>query len=355
MAVYSYKCPNCLGPLAFDPDSQTFSCEYCLGSFTKAEIEASHIHTEAEQISDAAEAAALNATAEAAEMLLYRCPSCGAQVVTDATTAADTCYYCHNHIMLEGRLGGEYAPARIIPFAISKEQAQQRFFDWVKSKSFVPKSFFSKKQAELISGVYFPYWINDVDLYASANGRATDVNVWRAGNIEYTRTKTYRLRRAGNIHFEDITNLALSGVDRELVTAVQPFDPAGMRPFEMPYLSGFVAKRRDIEAEQLQDEVERKIHDYSAELLRDSVSGHGSVSMEEPQVQIKNLTWDYTLLPVWVLTYRGADGKLYYYALNGQTGQLAGKLPVDKGKLSLTALGVFALTFILGVLIGGVL
>ena len=31
---------------------------------------------------------------------------CGAEVVTDATTAATFCYYCHNPVVLSGKLSG---------------------------------------------------------------------------------------------------------------------------------------------------------------------------------------------------------------------------------------------------------
>ena len=52
------------------------------------------------------------------EAKVYTCPSCGAEIVTDATTAATFCYYCHNPVILGGRLDGAYLPDKIIPFEI---------------------------------------------------------------------------------------------------------------------------------------------------------------------------------------------------------------------------------------------
>ena len=54
----------------------------------------------------------------------YRCPDCGAEIVTDATTAATFCVFCHNPTIIPARLSGEYRPSRVIPFKISKEAAQ---------------------------------------------------------------------------------------------------------------------------------------------------------------------------------------------------------------------------------------
>ena len=44
------------------------------------------------------------------EAVLYTCPSCGAEIVTDSTTAATFCYYCHNPVVLSGRVSGEFLP-----------------------------------------------------------------------------------------------------------------------------------------------------------------------------------------------------------------------------------------------------
>ena len=37
--VSNYKCPNCGGPLRFDPASQKLKCEYCDSLFTQEEVE----------------------------------------------------------------------------------------------------------------------------------------------------------------------------------------------------------------------------------------------------------------------------------------------------------------------------
>ncbi|MCI6866591.1 MAG: hypothetical protein MR871_01330, partial [Lachnospiraceae bacterium] len=58
----------------------------------------------------------------------------------------------------------------------------------------------------------------------------------------------------------------------------------------------------------------------------------------------------YALLPVWVLNTM-YKGKLYTFAMNGQTGKFVGNLPSDKGKAFGIAGGVFAGVFLLAMLI----
>ena len=139
MAVVTYKCPNCDGGLIFDPESQKFHCEYCMSSFSEEELknDDSGIEKEEQQETEQNE--------QESRMALYTCPSCGAEVVADETTAATFCYYCHNPVVLSGRLSGEFKPDKVIPFAIDKKAATERFLEWVGKKKFIPKAFFSKK------------------------------------------------------------------------------------------------------------------------------------------------------------------------------------------------------------------
>ena len=71
--------------------------------------------------------------------------------------------------------------------------------------------------------------------------------------------------------------------------------------------------------------------------------GYTTVVPTGGNVQFLQENWDYTLLPVWVLTYQGHNGKTYYYAMNGQTGTVFGKLPISYGKLFALCGGIFAL------------
>ena len=58
------------------------------------------------------------------------------------------------------------------------------------------------------------------------------------------------------------------------------------------------------------------------------------------------------LLPVWTLTYPGKDGKVYYYAMNGQTGTINGDFPYERKRALLTS-AVSALLVLIVMLIGG--
>ena len=130
MATLEYKCPSCGGPLKFNPETQNFTCEYCFSSFSDAQVQQMYSQKEQQQTRDEREVErAEQQKAQAAQQgedsgdyaVSYSCPSCGAEVVTDETTAATFCYYCHNPVVLEGRVSGEFLPDKIIPFQFDKD------------------------------------------------------------------------------------------------------------------------------------------------------------------------------------------------------------------------------------------
>ena len=351
MAVVAYKCPNCGAPLEFSPESQKFECEYCGSSFTEEELLAASPAESTEQTVSPEEADA----AGEEEAVLYVCPSCGAKIVTDPTTAATHCLYCHSPVVLEGRLKGEFHPDRVIPFAFSREEAEQRFYDWVSKKRYIPKGYFDTGKTEYFMGVYYPYWVLDCDATADFTANANRIRVWRDSRNEYTETSIYRIVRRGSLHFEDLTHCALQGEGQQLADGVMPYRVPEAIEFSMPYLSGFRAEIRNLESAQMEPVFERDVHGYTEELLRDTVQGYDSVYGSVLDTQMGKKQYLYALFPVWAFVYTGADQKKYYYSMNGQTGKIAGTLPLDRKKLLRDALLAGAGVMAILTMIGGLL
>ena len=357
MSVISFKCPNCDGELIFDPATQKYKCEYCNSLFSQEELEAlkpaEGSETVEEETAFFQDAETENADGETAgEAVSYTCPSCGAKIITDATTAATFCYYCHNPVVLSGKLEGEFLPDKVIPFEITREEAEKSFLDYVGTKRFVPKAFFNKRQIESMTGVYFPYWLYDVELQGEMQSEACNIRVWRSGDIEYTQTKYYAIAREGDIELCNLPENALQKANAKLANGVMPYDFGKVKDYHMGYLSGFLAERRDIEQAAVQNKMQCAMRESAERLLRETITGYNSVSVRSTNFRPKKETWSYVLLPVWTLTYRGKNGKIYYYSMNGQTGKVCGELPIDYGKLSLVS-GIVALVVLIIGLIGG--
>ena len=71
-------------------------CEYCDSFFTPEECKAAN-----EQMTAQAKENAPKEEEFENGNSLYSCPSCGAEIMADANTAATFCYYCHNPVILQ--------------------------------------------------------------------------------------------------------------------------------------------------------------------------------------------------------------------------------------------------------------
>ncbi len=354
MATATLKCPNCGGGLKFDPEQQKSVCEYCLSSFTSAELAKA---TEAAQAkaerASAAESAAAQSGAQTDEGRLagYVCDSCGAEVVTEATTSATFCFYCHNPVLITSRLTGEFLPDKIIPFQYDRDKAIATFRRWAQSHRFVPRSFYSASQLEKMTGLYLPYWMADYEADVDYEAQAVIRRVWVSGNLEYTEHKDFVIDRKGKIAVDNIHELAHGKIDRNLIEAIAPFDEAQAIAFNLSYLSGFFAEKYDIERGKVEPMLESRARDYASSLLRESISGYSEVREQKNQLDLGLKSWFYALFPAWVMTYR-YHGKTYIYAINGQTGKAYGELPVSNPRLGLASAVLAAIILALA-LLGG--
>ena len=340
----TYKCPNCDAGLLFDAEKQSFICEFCISSFSEAELDPSKLDEEQKRREREDEEFR-------EEINEYHCPSCGADVIMDKATAADFCYYCHNPIVLSGKMSGAHRPSKIVPFKFDKDEAKATFLRYAKKKWFVPNDYFSPEQSDKIKGIYYPFWVTDADSYSTLDAVGHKVRSWTSGNYRYTETSRFKVRRAGNIHFEDITTSAISSEDKSMLEGILPYELNEHRDFSMPYLQGFVAKVRDIERDSLSGEIRDKMSGYADSLLSDTVTGYTSLHAREVDLNISKSHWEYTLMPIWVLNYK-RKGKNYTYAMNGSTGKIYGELPVSLPKLAILFGAVAAVAFLISFLIG---
>lgn len=370
METITHRCPNCGGPLLYEPEKELFVCEYCQSEFSMDDVET----FEQKEKSDQTEINEVDSTDDRlnesenesvsisedsnkneTDLELFSCPSCGAELVTDGTTAATFCYYCHNPVVLTGRISGEFLPEKIIPFKVEKKKAVQMFLEWTQRKWFVPRDFFDENQIEKLTGVYFPYWLIDSQVDGEMDAKANKIRIWRAGDIEYTETKQYAIIRKGLISFVDLMKNALSkNISQEMIHLIQPFDLTESVDFSSHYLSGFQAEKRDLEYKDLTENIHQELKHYSEQMLRETVVGYTNVYQVNNQLSIIDEKNHYVLLPVWLVTYRKKNDpdKVYYYAMNGQTGKVSGILPVNYWKLGGFAIGIGILVGLL-VLLGG--
>ena len=347
--ITNYQCPSCTGPLEYSAATGKLECEYCLSSFTPEEIEAFYA-----QKNERAEAAAQQVEQSdewnAETVRAYSCPSCGAELLCDVTTAATACPYCGNPTVVPGQFADTRKPDYLIPFKVEKEAAVAALKQHYKGKPLLPRSFASGNHLEEVKGVYVPFWLFDGEAKADVTFTATRSRVHTTPKERITTTEHYRVERSGRVSFEKVPVDGSTKMPDTHMDAIEPFDYAQMEPFSMAYLPGFLADKYDVDAQSCAERAEERCRNSAIAAMEETVTGYSTCSVQRADVQIRQDHTHYALLPVWLLSTRWQDQN-YLFAMNGQTGKLIGDLPVSKGRLALWFLGLFAVFAVLGTLL----
>ncbi len=355
--ITNYQCPACTGPLHFDGASGMLICDYCGSSYSVQEIEKLYrekleqaeqasVQQAAQQVAQqAAQQAAAQAAAEAgyesddaweseqaqAGMKAYNCPSCGAELICDATTAATSCPYCGNPTVVPGQFHGMLKPDAILPFKLDKEAAKRALREFYKGKKLLPRAFTQENHIEEIKGVYVPFWLFDGQGDADLRFTATRVSSHRSGNYQVTVTDHFDVRRAGTVDFSRIPVDSSSKMPDAHMDAIEPFNYAELKPFSTAYMPGFLAERYDVDKEECAERARRRAVNTTEQIIGDTVRGYSSTTPVGRNVMLRQGAVRYVMLPVWLLSTRW-NGKSFLFAMNGQTGKLIGDLPVSMGR-----------------------
>ena len=349
--VVNYQCPSCTGPLHFDSATGKLACDFCGSTYEVAEIEALYAKKE-EQASDAfqkeeakkEEAAAQHEKeqAEAGEwgysgdadwgadgegMKAYSCPSCAAELICDATTAATSCPYCGNPTIVPGQFAGTFKPDFVLPFKLKKEDAVRNLKRHYQGKPLLPKSFSEENHVQEIKGVYVPFWLFNGEVDVDMDLEATSENSYEQLNEMVTETKHYRLHREGTVPFERIPADGSSKMPDDYMDSIEPFDYSELKPFSTAYLPGYLAEKYDVTVEECAQRADERARNTARSAIVSS-AGFADASPIREDLQLHRGKVDYALLPVWMLSTR-YGGKNYLFAMNGQTGKMVGDLPSD--------------------------
>ena len=111
--------------------------------------------------------------------------------------------------------------------------------------------------------------------------------------------------------------------------SIEPYNISDAVHFQTAYLSGYVADKYDVTAEESIDRANQRVKRSTEEVFAETVEGYTTVTPENTSVQFRGGKARYALYPVWLLN-TSWNGNQYTFAMNGQTGKFVGDLPVDK-------------------------
>lgn len=351
--LQEFKCPCCEGAIVFDSISQKMKCPYCDTEFDVESVKAyiSDGKPRQDDLNWEKTPGKRWRRDELTGLRTYVCESCGGEIVGDENTAATTCPFCENPVVMKGQFAGDLRPDLVIPFKLDKKAAKEALKKHCEGKKLLPRVFKDENHIDEIKGIYVPFWLFDAEAYGNMTYKATRVRSWSDSDFHHTQTMHYQVVRAGTLPFKNVPVDGSSKLDDQLMESLEPFDMREAVDFQTAYLAGFLADRYDVDAETSIKRANDRIKTSTEEAFRGTVSGYATVVRQSSSVQLKNSSSKYALYPVWLLntTWRG---KKYTFAMNGQTGKIVGDLPVDQGALLRWFFSIFGLVTAVSFAIG---
>lgn len=337
-----YKCPSCKAPLLFDPKLGKWKCNYCESVFSLEELENKNVKVE---VND-----------DNVNYDHYICKNCGAEIIAEENTAATFCLYCGNTAIIKERLSGDFKPSKVIPFKKVKKDAVAAFKELKKGRPFLPKAFISEKNIEKITGLYVPFWLFNISCNGDVDATGNKVKTWVVGNTHYTKTDNYRLERNVEASYTLIPIDGSIKFDDAIMNTIEPFDYKELVDFNSAYLSGFLAEKYDFKSEDAYKIAEDRALKSTLDVAKDSMNGFSSVVVTNNSLKALENGVEYALLPVYMVNIKYKD-KFYLFAMNGQTGEFIGDMPVDSKKVFFSSVIMFiivaAIVILISYLIGG--
>ena len=378
------KCPNCSGNLKFNPDTQKLGCDFCGASFDPSLFEAKidelvtdapaaeaapvaeaqpsgpaeQITTEVSEAlgpSDEVKPGEHQSSVNEGEQVEFVCNSCGARVVTDKNTSATFCAFCGSPAMVGQRLTNEFRPQYMIPFKISRQKAENAFLKWAGGGKWTPFGFVSKENVKKLTGLYVPFWLFDIKAHIDVEGSGEDVSY--SGDKQIT--SHYDIKRMGDVEWKYIPLDGETRIDDKLMEAIEPFNFSNMIPYDYDYIPGFYADRYDQDAQALAKRATDRGIAGMDQVIKSSIGKkYDRHRITKNRSTITSMAANYALLPVWFMSYK-YHNQMYYFAMNGQTGEVAGKVPVSTVKKTAFFFIVLAIVaviarFALGVFMRGI-
>lgn len=334
MANLQLKCPCCGGTLQFDNHTQKIICPYCDSQFTAEDLKAytDDLANEGKEDTSWDESLIQEYTEiDKKGIKVYSCESCGGEIIVNDTTSSTSCPYCGNNILVSYELSGDLKPNYIIPFKNDRNVAMTNLKKFFKKKPLLPGSFKKDNVVEEIKPLYVPYWIFDADVDGKVDFEGEIVKRWSDSSYDYKEIKHYSLIRTGEIAFDHVPVDGSSKMEDQLMESIEPFDFNEAEEFNSAYLAGYAADRYDVPKETTFNRATERFRDGTINAFRNDIKGYENVKYKRSNLVFDNTNAAYALYPVWILNTKWKD-KSFRFAVNGQTGKIAGNLPISIGK-----------------------
>ena len=336
------KCPSCGATLAYDPATRSLICNFCGSS---VDIKTEDVgEGGGYSLTDLQNNAGRHLTLTTNKIVI--CGTCGGQFVADKSALSGMCPYCgSNSITESSNSAGMPEPTGIIPFLISKQQAQDIFKVWISQRKLAPMDLVKNSEITDLVGVYVPYWVFDCETNTPYKGKFG--KHYGSGDDQYT--KYHKSEGVCKMPVRNMTLLATSRLEKDAFwKSVSKFDFNGMKKYDPNLLAGFWSESYTVDGVTAWQTAMGKIYDQIQRSIK-SIEDADVIARIDMKPEATNVHAKYVLAPIWITSF-DYNGTIYRVLVNGQTGNIVGTWPKSLKRIfmiiGIVAGALFGLSFL---------
>jgi predicted RNA-binding Zn-ribbon protein involved in translation (DUF1610 family) len=336
-----FPCRQCGANLVFEPGTTHLKCPYC-----GTENDIAPIADVIEELDFHAHASDRANAGEIQETLTVRCVTCGAETDFTHDVAASKCPFCGAAIVATAASKKQIKARSLLPFYVTRDQANGLFRQWVTSLWFAPSDLVRVAHQTGIDGVYIPAWTYDSQTFSNYTGERGD-DYWTTESFYVNgqrRTRQVRRTRwsyaSGQVsnRFDDVLVLATRSLPPKHADALTPWDLPSLVPYRDEYLSGFAAETYQVDLVQ-GFETAKGIMDVTIRATIASDIGGDHQRIHTVDTRYRGVTFKHILLPVWISAYRYHE-RVFRFLVNARTGEVQGERPWSAFKITLLVIAI---------------
>lgn len=337
-----FPCKQCGAKLEFTPGTWVTTCPYC---GTQNEIAASRDSRAVQELDYHEALARLERRASTATMLVVQCGACAAKIQSPPNVTSITCPFCATNIVATAVSATCIKPNAVLPFKTTRDDAMNRFREWVKSRWFAPNKLKSRSMIDAkFTGTYLPAWTYDSDTTTAYTGQRGDAYYTTESYYINGKRQTRTVRKIRwsyasgvvRVGFDDVLVVASRSLPVKDLEQLEPWDMKSCVVYADDYLAGFRAECYQVGLEDGFEIAKQKMEPRIDSAIRQDIGGDEQ-RIDSKQTSYAGITFKHLLLPVWLSAYR-FNHKVYRFMVNARTGEVVGQRPYSAIKITLFVL-----------------
>jgi DNA-directed RNA polymerase subunit RPC12/RpoP len=336
----TYICPNCGASISYETSETVLVCQFC--GFTR-KVDEQVVSESADQPLDEV-LPTTRAHRWAESQTQVTCEQCGVTILLPPGQTADVCPYCAaNRFITSSSLVEMVDPKAIGLFKIDRAQAGDGIKAWLGKGLLIPDNLTTQQSEMQLHPAYYPFWIFEgtleVPWFCDVNVGTRRMPEWEAHS-----DSEFEL-------FKDIVIPGLRKMPQADLAAIEPFDLDELIAFSPDCLAGWVALTYDFPLADASLRARELVQKKVTRSLSNRVeTNHPKRNFSTGAGKWSGLTYKLALLPIFLGNYV-FQGKRYRLMVNGQTGKVSGKKPIDRIKMLMFSFGGFILLLVILVIL----